>query len=265
MSLIHRSWRPGRGEDADARLPSTVASRLRDARARRLRENAAARALQGSLISLAALLGTEVRDAGDKPVGTLRDVVVHWTGATTYPPVTAIVVRSGSDDVLIGARQVELAPPASVRLRSTAVYARAAERNTGDVALAHDILDRQLVDTDGAQLIRPADIYLVGRDDRIELAGVEVGLGALLRRIGPMRLRSRFRPERVIDWATIRSFAPARDDGTGRGTRTKLAGQTGAGLALAVSAGELRQMRATEVEAALESLDDSHGGPRERR
>jgi len=187
-------------------------------------------------------------------------VVVHWTSATTYPPMTAIVVRGAADDIMIGARWVELAAPASVRLRSTAVYARAFERHPGDVALAHDVLDRQLVDTDGAQLVRPADLYMLARGDRIELTGIEVGIGALLRRIGPRRLRSRFRPERVIDWATCRSFAPARDDGARRGTRAGLAGQTGSGLALAVSAGELRRMRATEIEAALQSLSGSPGG-----
>jgi sporulation protein YlmC with PRC-barrel domain len=262
MSLIHRSWRPGRGHGAEARLPSGVASALQEARTRRLRENAAARALHGSLISLAALIGGEVRDSDGRSAGRLRDVVVHWTSATTYPPVTAIVVRSGGEDVVIGARWVELAAPGSVRLRSTAAYARGLERHPGDVALAHDVLDRQVVDTDGTQLVRPADIYLVAREDLTELAGVEVGVGALIRRIGPRRLRSRFRPERVIDWATIRSFASARDDGSGRGTRAKLAGQTGSGLALTVSASELRRMRAAEVAAAVQSRSGSGDGSR---
>ena len=192
-------------------------------------------------------------------MGTLRDVVVHWTSATKYPPVKAIVVRTGAHDALIGARSVALAAPASVRLRSTAVYARALERHPADVALAQDVLDRQVVDTDGAQLVRPADIYLIPRNDGAEAIGIEVGVGALLRRIGPKRLRSHFRPARVIDWATIRSFAPARGDNTGRGRHAALAGETGTGLALSVSASELSTLRAAQIESALQSLSGSHG------
>lgn len=260
MSLIRRPWRPGQGDDDDSGYPADVVGSLRAARARRLRENASARALQGSLISLAALVGSEVRDSLDKPVGALRDVIVHWTSATPHPAVKAIVVGSGRHDVIIGERWVEMAAPATVRLRSAAVYARALERHPADVALAHDVLDRQLVDTDGMQLVRPADIYLVEIDGRIEVAGIEVGMGALVRRVGPKRLRRRFRPRHVIDWATVRSFAPARDDGGRHGRRTGLAGQAGAGLALGVSAGELRRLRASEIEAALEAVNSSHGG-----
>src|SRR5271165_2737645 len=184
MSLIRRSWRPGRAAEADAGFPLDVVSSLRRARARRLRENASAQALQGSLVSLAALIGSEVLDSAEKPVGRLHDVVVHWTSTGAYPALKAIVIRTGHSEVSIGARWVEIAAPASVRLRSTAAYARASEREAADVALAHDVLDRQVVDTDGMQVVRPADVYLVNIDGRTELAGIEVGVGALLRRMG---------------------------------------------------------------------------------
>jgi hypothetical protein len=253
VSLIRRSWRPGRTLDADAHFPSEVVTGLRHARARRLHENASARALQGSLVSLAALIGSEVLDPAGKPAGKVRDVVVHWAGTSAHPAVKAIVIRSGESEVIVGARWIEIAPPASVRLSSTSAYARALERQPGDVALAHDVLDRQVVDSDGMQVVRPADVYLVNIEGGTELAGVEVGMGALLRRIGPRRLRHRFRPRRVIDWATIRSFSSARESAPGRGRRSELAGQTGTGLELAVSESELRHLRASEVEAALEA------------
>jgi hypothetical protein len=210
------------------------------------------------LISLAALIGSEVLDSAGKPVGRLQDVIVHWTRASAYPELKAIVIRVGSSDVTVRARWVEISAPASVRLRSTAAYARAVEREAADVALAHDVLDRQVVDTDGMQIVRPADLYLVNIDGRTELAGIEVGVGALLRRMGPRRLRHRFRPKRVIDWSTVRAFSPVRESGAGRGRRSELAGETGVGLALAVTEGELRHLRASEVETALHEAQRSH-------
>jgi hypothetical protein len=259
MSLIRRSWRPGRTVDADTEFPSEVISNLRQARARRLRENASARELQRSLVSLAALIGSELLDPAGKPVGQVRDVIVHWGSTSEHPAVKAIVIRSGGGEAMVGARWFEITPPASARLRSTGAYARGVERHPGDVALAHDVLDRQLVDSDGMQIIRPADIYLVNIDDSTELAGVEVGIGALLRRIGPRRLRHRFRPRRVIDWATIRSFSSVRESTVGHGHRSELAGQAGTGLALAVSESELRRLRASEVEAAVQAAERSRG------
>jgi len=53
------------------------------------RETAAACALQGSPVSLAALLGSELRDPSGGSVARLSDVVVHWTMRGTYPTARA--------------------------------------------------------------------------------------------------------------------------------------------------------------------------------
>ncbi len=260
MGFIRPTWWPGKEHDPAAAARFDAVARLREQRARRWRESAAAHALQGSLISLAAVLGTEVRDSAGEVVGRLVDVVVHWSSAAPYPPATAIIVRSGRRDVLIGASWVEASAPASVRLRSSAAYARAVERRPADVALAHDVLDRQVVDKDGTQLVRPSDVYLAAVDGRIDLVGIEVGPRALLRRIGPRRLREHVRPERVIDWATIRSFSPVRaDEVRPRGRPSALAGQTGAVLELDFAAGGVRELRASDIEAALRSASEKEG------
>src|SRR5271165_2286176 len=260
MAFISPTGWPGKEHDPAAAARFDAVAQLREQRARRWRESAAAHALQGSLISLAAVLGTEVMDPTGDPVGRLVDVVVHWTNAAEYPRATAIIVRSGRREVLIGASWVEASAPASVRLRSAAAYARAVERHSGEVALAHDVLDRQVVDKDGTQLVRPSDVYLAAIDGRIDLVGIEVGPRALLRRIGPSRLRRHVRPERVIDWATIRSFSPVRaDEARPRGHPSALAGQTGAVLELDVAAVEVRELRASDIEAALRSAGEKEG------
>ncbi len=257
MGFIGRKWLPGKERDPAAAARVSAVAQLREERARRWRESAAAHELEDSLISLAAILGTDVRDSGGEVVGRLRDVVVHWSDAAEYPTATAVIVRSGRRDLLIRASWVEASPPASVRLRSSAAYARAVERHPGDVALAHDVLDRQVVDKDGTQLVRPSDVYLAAVDGRIDLVGIEVGPRALLKRLGPRRMRTRVRPERFIDWATIRSFAPVHPGGIrARGHRPDLAGQTGSVLELEVSSGEIRELQASDIEAALRDADE---------
>ena len=212
-------------------------------------------------MSVAALLGGEVRDADGRSVGRLRDVVVHWTSRGAYPRVKAIVVRSGKRDVMIGARWLEPSPPAAVRLRTSWAYARSVERHPADVALAHDVLDRQVVDAGGVQIVRPADVYLAVVRDSIELVGIEVAVRALARRLGPRRLRTRVRPIRVIDWGSISAFASARPDGEGhRGRRSDIAGEAGAGLALDRIAAEVKRLKPSEVQAALDAAQANHRG-----
>jgi sporulation protein YlmC with PRC-barrel domain len=252
MGFNRPTWQPGRGHKEIMTIHSRRVTKLRQAREQRAREAMATRSLEGSLISLAALLGTDVVDSAGASTGKLRDAIVHWTASAPYPPLTAVVVRTGRRDVEIGARWIELWAPNSVRLRSTAAYARAVERHPADVGLAHDVLDRQIVDIDGVQLVRPSDVYLATVNGRVELVGIEIGVGALFRRLGPKRVRARCRPKRVIDWATIRAFTPRRDVADrSAGRRSRLAGQAGTGLMLDSAGGEVRRLRASDIEAAL--------------
>ena len=258
MGFNRITWLPGRGRADAPGLRSSAMMHVRERRAQAARDRVAARALGGSLISLAALLGSNVEDPEGQTVGRLHDVVVSWTKPETYPTVSSIVVRTGHRDVGIGARWVTIAPPNTVRLQSSAVYARVAERRPADVALAHDVLDRQVVDAEGVQIVRPSDVYLAPIDGRIDLIGVEIGPGALIRRLGPKRLRGHVRPQRVLDWATIRGFSPARTEGMrSRSRRTDLAGRAGAGLVLDASAGDVRRLHPSELKAALEAAEGS--------
>lgn len=252
-----------------ARTPRTEVSpahfrqlaEIRERRQRQARERIASRQLEGSLLSLAALLGSPVKDPAGHTIGELRDVVVRWTAGSTYPTMTAIVLRGTRWDALIGARWIELSPPASVRLRSTKTLAQTVERRPADVALAHDVLDRQVVDSTGTQIVRPADVYLANMDGELQAIGIEVGVRALLRRLGPRFLRSRIRPQQVIDWRDIVSFAPARDDGKRlRGRRSDIAGRPGAGVALGEPAADVKRLGPSEVREALRAYKARDGG-----
>ena len=253
MGFNRVTWTPGHERKPIGASNFRQLARLRRQREARARETAAARALKGSLMSLAALLGSEVKDPDGRSVGRVSDVVVRWTTRGAYPVVKAIVVKTGKLEVVIGARWLEVASPSAVRLRSSRAYASAVDRHPGDVALAHDVLDRQVVDADGVQILRPSDIYLAAVGGRIELVGIEVGVGALVRRLGPKRLRSRVRVGRAIDWASISAFVPPRATGDGRhGRRSEIAGEAGTGLELGRGAAEVKRLRPSEVQAALE-------------
>jgi flagellar motility protein MotE (MotC chaperone) len=177
----------------------------------------ATRAMGDSLVSLAGIVGRPVLNQSGAEIGDLIDVVARWDGEEPYPPVTGLVVRIGRRLAFVSIDQVGDVVRERVVLRSSRLDLRDFERRTGEVMLSRDVLDHQLVDVDGVQVIRAADLYLAwvlqpagtaSHQPRVlRLVGVDVSAQTLLRRLGPKRWRGRLTPDKVIDWAAIQPFA----------------------------------------------------------
>jgi CBS domain-containing protein len=191
------------------------------------------------LVSVAGLAGRPVRLADGREAGRIEDVVVRW-GADTYPAVTGLVVRIGRRRAFVPADAVADLDHDGAELGSAVVDLRDFVARHGEVALGRDVLDHQLVDVDGIQVIRANDLYLARLVDGVRLVGVEVGARSLLRRLGPARRRRVPVPERVVDWSAIRAFGP----------------EGGAGaVQLDRSRAELRRLRPADLAHLLEDLD----------
>ena len=214
--------------------PQTLRTRL-DQRNRRLTTT---RAVREAIVSLAGLINQPVRHQGGEEIGRLIDVVARFSVDQAYPPITGLVVRVGRRRVFLDASLVEHLGHSEVTLRSARVDLRDFERRDGELLLVRDVLDHQLVDVDGVQVIRAADLYLAPAQGRIRLVGVDVSSQTLLRRLGPARFRGRPTPERVIDWAAIQPF-----------------GSPSASVHLRTSHEGLQRLRPGELADLLEDLD----------
>lgn len=160
------------------------------------------------LISVAGLLGRPVRDGTASEVGRVADVVIRWQSAP-YPDVAGLVVRIGRRRVFVGAEAIDSIASTAITLRSTRLDLRDFVARDGEVALARDIVDHQLVDVDGVRVVRAADLYLASVAGVLRLVAVDVGMQTLLRRLGPRRWRSIPTPTRVVDWAQIQPLTGA--------------------------------------------------------
>jgi CBS domain-containing protein/sporulation protein YlmC with PRC-barrel domain len=172
------------------------------------------RSVREALVSLAGLLGRPVLNQTGDEIGRLLDVVCRWSGET-YPPVTGLVVKVGRRSAFVPADAIAEIEPGVLRLSSAKLDLRDFQVREGEVRLAHDVLDHQLVDVDGVRVIRASDLYLARVEQRWCLVGAETGLRVLLRRIGPASWRARPAPEKVIDWAAIQALGGADDEGAG--------------------------------------------------
>ena len=213
--------------------------------------------LAGELISVANLVGAPLVNRAGARVARVNDVVVKWEANIEYPAVTHVLVRVGRTFVLIGASDVELTQ-ARVLLRGDQEPVARPVRQPGDVALVRDVLDHQLVDVAGVQVVRAADVYLVKRGIVWELAGIDVSVRAFLRRLGHRRRRCPI-PRRAIAWADVQHFTGSvTDDAFVRGP-AESAGVVGSSLQAKAPRSSLRKLRAVEVASLLQELGRDQG------
>ena len=205
----------------------------------------ASRQLRQDIVSLAGLITRPVLNQAGDEVGRVVDLVakVHGSGET-YPLVTGIVIRVGRRQAFLDSSAIDRMRRRSVTLRTARFDLREFARRDGEVLLARDIMDHQLVDTDEIQVIRAADLYLAQVGEQIHLVGVDVSLQTLLRRLGPRRFRWHPTPDRVIDWASIESFGADSPEEP-------------AAVKLRTSHAALRRLRPAELADVLEGLGRS--------
>jgi len=180
-------------------------------RRRRTRRILAQEGVFDAIVSLAGLLGRPVRNQQGQDIGRLEDIVARWADGQVYPPVSGLVIRVGRRLAFVPASAIDRMGHTEVSLRSSRLDLRDVVRRPGEVLLARDVLDHQLVDVEGVQVIRAADLYLAEVLGRIRLVGADVSTATLLRRLGPRRGRARPTPDRVIDWAAIQPFNEPTD------------------------------------------------------
>ena len=210
--------------------------------------------LSGRVISLAQILGQPVCNAAGLRIGRVSDVLVRWDAGSDYPPVTWVLVKVGRGSAVVRPAEVTLSQTA-VRLRSDTRLVWRPVWGDGDVALARDVLDRQLVDTSGVQVVRAADVYLVDGPQGWELAGIDVGLRSFGRRL-IFRPRTCPPADQMIDWAQLQAFVPRFTDTTTawQSGPTMAAGTAGSGLQLRCAAAQLHELRGAQVVALLSDL-----------
>lgn len=218
----------------------------RPTRRRRTRRILASQGVFDSIVSLAGIMGRPVCNQSGQEIGDLVDLVARWADGQTYPPVTGLVVRVGRRLAFVDGANIDRIDRSGVTLKTARLDLRDYARRTGEVMLGHDVLDHQLVDVDGVQVIRAADLYLAEVLGRYRLVGVDVSAATLLRRLGPRRWRPQPTPDRVIDWAAIQPFGD-----TGKAGEDP--GQPGS-LRLRASHDGLHRLRPAELADLLEDL-----------
>ena len=161
------------------------------------------------MLYLSQMLGKPVIDASGEEIGTINDIAIA-TGEV-FPRVTSLAFQ-GPDKTpfMISWRKfVEKLDGDRVELNVPASDIRFSYLQPDEVLLHRDLLNKQIVDTQGMKVVRVNDLKLSESRNQLRLLGAEVGVRGLLRSISPALERiaqtlagivGREVPETLIAW-----------------------------------------------------------------
>jgi CBS domain-containing protein len=154
---------------------------------------------------LSLIVGGELRDASGERLGRVDDLIVRL-GDQDYPPVTGVVATVAARQVFVAAEQVVELGPGFVLLEADRLDLQHFRRRPQEVLLKKDVLDRQLINVDGARLVRANEIELARLEGWYRVVGVDVSLRGLVRRVIPRALSGRLEAGGFLDWAAVEPF-----------------------------------------------------------
>jgi CBS domain-containing protein len=157
------------------------------------------------VLHLSLILGAEVVGRTGGRLGRVDDLVVRL-GEGGYPPVTGVLATVAGREVFLSADAVAELAHHRVLLSTDRLDLRPYERRPQEVLLRKDVLDRQLIDVDGARLRRANDIELARVDGWWRVVGVDVGPRGIVRRVVPRRLAERLGEDPILDWSDVEPF-----------------------------------------------------------
>ncbi len=157
------------------------------------------------ILHLSSVVGSPLRDSDGERLGKVEDVIVRL-GGSGYPPITGFLVTVAGRTSFLGGDRVSEISTTGVVLRKAKLDLRHFERRAEEVLLKRDVLDRQLINVEGARLVRANEIELALISGSWRVVGVDTGPRGGLRRVLPKPLGRHIAPGQFLDWASVEPF-----------------------------------------------------------
>jgi len=133
-------------------------------------------------IFLSEVYKQPVLDQTGEVIGKLKDIIVGL--GEPFPPVTALVVASGRETYLLHWDIVNLFNRRVISVNALIKNLGPASVSPSDILIYRDLMDKQIVDINGAKLVRVNDLKLGDVKGRLCLVAADIGLRGILRRLG---------------------------------------------------------------------------------
>jgi CBS domain-containing protein/sporulation protein YlmC with PRC-barrel domain len=159
---------------------------------------------------LSEILGHTVTDVDGHILGKLEDLIAHEPAGAVHPVVDAVVIKDKNKITIVPYSLVMALFAPLIPLKVGKNEIKTYEPSEDDIFLSRDVLDKQIIDTNGARVVRVNDLELVRVNGSLYVGNVDIGLMGIMRRLGierPVwRLSSSLRltpPQTFISWDTV--------------------------------------------------------------
>jgi CBS domain-containing protein len=165
---------------------------------------------------LSQILGKNITDSSGRPVGKIVDLAANL--AEPYPSVTGVLCKTqaGKTPSMLSWRRItEVQDSFQVQQLLPDDFSERA-RSDDELLLRDTLLDKQIVDTNGAKVRRVNDLQFLKARNGLHLVHVDVGFRGLMRRVGMEKILDFFLhglfdynlPDQFISWKFVQPLAP---------------------------------------------------------
>ncbi|MDI6731766.1 MAG: CBS domain-containing protein [Candidatus Margulisbacteria bacterium] len=169
---------------------------------------------------LSELIGVRVVDRLQDPIGTIKDIL--FSVGEVFPKITGLLIKrqDKNEESVILINEIDMIGKQFVTTASIQGRIVFTKLRADELLLWRDVVDKQVVDTEGARVIRVNDLKLAKVDQDIRLAAADVGMRGLLRRLGALALFEKLLSffgrgiaETLIGWDHVESLKTGRVKG----------------------------------------------------
>jgi len=165
-------------------------------------------------------VGMIVSDSNNIKIGRITDLAVRM--GEEFPPVSSVLVTRGIKPGFLGKVKAKIFIPWKYvkKVEEKGIWLKVSleeivshSLNEDELLLGKNVMDQQVLDNKGRRLLRVNDVKIKKVNGKLRLAGIEVGMMGLIRRLGPGRklegLTNLFRVkimENIIMWDIVADF-----------------------------------------------------------
>ena len=153
------------------------------------------------MLYLSQILNSKVKDSSDKTIGRLKDILVKPKAGAYVPLVFLLIAGRHGREFFAPYEYVENLSKEEISLKSLFANIVTDKPKEEYAYLNRDVLDQQIVDVEGARVVRVNDLKLGEFEDKMSVLGIDISNKGLLRRLGVERfdLFNLMEPQ-FIDW-----------------------------------------------------------------
>ncbi len=127
-------------------------------------------------------LNRKVYNASNQRVGKIIDLVAERT--EPYPMIVGMMARRRGKKIYLPWEKIAHVEPELILSENGLKELKTSLPEKDTMLLREEVMDKQIVDTFGAKVVRVNDLHFLRVDSRLRLVHVDVGFRGLMRRVG---------------------------------------------------------------------------------